>query len=70
MKIFANPNLSNKWKCPICGTNKDIPVILIPVYGTEEGNNMQARQYHVDCIDLMERDLPNGQKIIYQACEE
>ena len=52
MRIFEHPNTSKNWKCPICNTNEDKPIILIGIVGTEEGNNMQAEQFHLDCIEL------------------
>jgi len=53
MRVFKEPNLSNGWVCPICYTNEKKPVVLIPVEGTEEGNNIQAEQFHLDCIGLV-----------------
>lgn len=53
MRKFEHPNTSNNWVCPICGTNEDKPIVLIPIVGTEDGNNMQAEQFHIDYIDLM-----------------
>ena len=53
MRIFEHPNMEN-FKCPICGLDDNKPIVLIGVDGTQEGWNMQARQYHVDCIDLIE----------------
>jgi len=50
MRIFDHPNLSNNWVCPHCKKNTDKPVTLVPIPGTEEGNIMQAEQYHVDCV--------------------
>ena len=52
MKVFKEPNLSNGWKCPICGTNDKKEVTLIGVVGTEKDNNMEAEQFHLDCIWL------------------
>lgn len=52
MKTFEHPNTSNNWVCPICKTNEDKPIVLLPIVGTEEGNIMQAEQFHVDCITL------------------
>ena len=52
MKIFEKPNLSNNWKCPICGKNTDKKIVLIGIVGTEEGNNIKAEQFHLDCIEL------------------
>ncbi|MCP4255006.1 MAG: hypothetical protein GY775_16690 [Candidatus Scalindua sp.] len=52
MKIFDHPNITNDWKCPICNSNGDKPVVLIGIQGTEKGNNMEAEQFHLDCIEL------------------
>lgn len=52
MRTFEHPNISDNWVCPICGTCEDKPIILIPIVGTEEGNIIQAEQFHVDCINL------------------
>lgn len=52
MKVFEHPNTSSGWKCPICHTDNDSPITLIPIYGTESGNNIQAKQVHVKCIEL------------------
>jgi len=51
MKVFKKPNLSNDWKCPICGTAEEKEVVLIGVTGTEAGYNIEAEQIHLDCID-------------------
>lgn len=53
MKIFEHPNLTN-FICPVCGGNEDKPVTLIPIDGTQNGKIIEARQYHVDCLNLME----------------
>jgi len=53
MRVFKEPNLSDKWKCPICKTNKKEEVVLIPIVGTKEGNTVQAEQFHLSCINLM-----------------
>lgn len=66
VKVFEHPNLSGDWKCPLCGKKEDKPVVLIPAHGTQEGNNIQARQYHLDCIDLTEVDISCGAVIIAQ----
>ena len=52
MRIFKEPNLSGGWKCPICHKSTKSKVVLIGIEGTEDGNNMQAEQFHLDCIDL------------------
>ncbi len=53
MRVFEHPNLEN-FKCPICGTSDDKPVTLIGINGTQEGFNIEANQYHIDCIELIE----------------
>lgn len=53
MKVFEHPNLHANWKCPICGTSADEPVVLVGVYGTQEGDRVKAEQFHIDCIDLV-----------------
>jgi hypothetical protein len=60
MRTFDHPNVSGGWRCPICGTSDDKPVVLIGIDGTQEGGIMQANQYHLDCIDLAETRNPDG----------
>ena len=50
LKVFPKPNLSNDWKCPFCDTNKEAPIVLVPILDTGEGNNMEAKQVHFDCV--------------------
>ena len=59
MRVFEHPNLEN-FKCPICGTSDDKPVVLVAIDGTEKGRNMEARQYHIECIDLVEMKFVMG----------
>ena len=55
MRIFEHPNLEDgKWKCPICQTNDDKPIALIPIADKIDGNIVECRQYHVECIESME----------------
>ena len=53
MKVYEHPNTYGGWKCPICRTDDDKPVVLIDIYGTQEGNKIKAEQFHIDCIDLV-----------------
>jgi len=55
MKAFPHPNLSNNWQCPVCNTNKDCPVVLVGIPGTEDGGVMEAKQVHEECYKLIER---------------
>lgn len=36
--------------CRICKTNDDKEAILVPVYGTQEDNNIQATPVHTECL--------------------
>ncbi len=64
MRTFKEPNLSNDWKCPICNTADIKEVVLIEIAGSEDGNNIQAEQIHMDCIDLVYNKEYN---ILYQV---
>ena len=57
MNIYEHPNMLN-FCCPICGTNEDKPVTIIPIAGKNNELTYEARQYHVDCIRLFEYDIP------------
>lgn len=69
MKIFSEPNLGGNWKCPICGTYDVKPVTLIAIDGTQVGSTVQAEQYHVDCIDLEQRDF-EGDLVLLMRFED
>lgn len=51
MREFKHPNMTN-FNCPICGTNKDLPVVLVPIEETREDFIVQAEQVHSDCYKL------------------
>ena len=51
MRVFNHPNMDG-FKCPICKTNEDSPVVLMGIYGTQDGGIMQAEQMHVKCLEL------------------
>ena len=50
MIVFNQMN--KKGKCPICNTSRNSKAVLIGILGTEDGGNIQAEQFHLDCIDL------------------
>lgn len=52
MKIFEHPNFSNKEVCLVCKKADDKPVTLIGIIGTEDEGNIQAKQVHIDCLEL------------------
>ena len=65
MRVFDHPNLEG-FRCPICGTGLDEPVVLVGIRGTERENICDARQYHLGCINLFEYS-GSEQKMIAQA---
>lgn len=69
MKIFDHPNMEG-WNCPICGTNEDKPVTLIPVVGTKQGNIAEAKQIHVECLDLTIAKYSVNDSIIFITFKE
>lgn len=66
MRVFEHPNVTGGFACPICGTGENKPVVLIGTAGTKEGHIMEARQYHLDCIELTSIVLPHGSEVIVQ----
>jgi len=63
MRAFKGPNLSNNWHCPICKTQEEKETVLIGIVGTQDGLNIEAEQFHLDCINLLYDKKLN---IIYQ----
>jgi hypothetical protein len=56
MRIFNHFNKGGD-PCPICNTRDDKPTVLVPIPGTEEGNNIQAKQVHKECYDASIRKV-------------
>ena len=52
MRTFEHRNMKGKDTCPICKTNKDGETVLIAIDGTQKGNNVQAMQFHLACLEL------------------
>lgn len=36
--------------CPLCGTNKDSPCVLIPIDGTLKVSICEAKPVHAECV--------------------
>lgn len=50
-RIFKNGNWTGSQRCcPVCKKKENGDLILVPVVGTEDGNNINAVQVHVKCI--------------------
>jgi len=50
MRVFDE--FPERDKCPICGTNKKGKCVLIGIDGTQEGKNIEAKPFHLECIEL------------------
>jgi hypothetical protein len=55
MRVFDHPNMDGGFRCPICRTSADAPVVLVGIPGTEDGNIQQATQIHEACWLLFEK---------------
>ena len=53
MRIFAKPNLSRPWSCPVCKKADEKAVVLVGIAGSSDGNLFEAEQVHVDCLFLL-----------------
>ena len=50
MRIFKDCEF--KEDCPVCGLRHKGDAVLIGIDGTVEGNNIQAKLFHLDCLEL------------------
>jgi hypothetical protein len=55
--------------CPVCKTNEDKPCILLPIDGTGDGNIVEAKPTHVECMSEGFRYSPKV-GIIYKVVDE
>ncbi len=60
MREFEHPNM-NGFICPLCKTNNDEPVFLVPIPGTEEDGLVQAKQVHSKCLNDMLNETKDDQ---------
>ena len=51
MRKFQNGNWGNGNVCPLCNTNTEGEVVLIPIHNTKKGYIQEAKQIHLDCIE-------------------
>ena len=52
MRVFKNANWEND-SCMICGAKDEGEVVLVGIAGTESEGNIQARQAHLKCLNLL-----------------
>jgi hypothetical protein len=67
MRLFDHFNTATKDPCPICKTKDDKKTVLIIIDGTEQDGIAEAKQTHLDCIELRYKPEPG---IIYQRIVE
>lgn len=68
MRTFKEMNKSTGDTCPICGTQKDGEVVLIGIQGTEQDRIIEAKQFHLECIELRYIPTHNGHpNMLYQS---
>lgn len=67
MRVFNHPNTEGDWKCPVCGTDADSPVTLVPIAATGSGNTREAFQVHVGCLEL--EYIPEYSIIVMKLCD-
>ncbi len=53
MRVFSSFNSENGEICPVCKTSTDRETHLVPVPGTESNGNVECKQVHVKCYDLV-----------------
>ena len=49
-EIECFTNFDSGHICPICLTNKDMPCVLMRIYGTKNGNIVECELFHVKCL--------------------
>ena len=50
MRVFKE--FPKEFTCPICKTNDNKECVLVGKEGTQEGHNIEAQPFHLDCIQL------------------
>lgn len=51
------------WKCPICKTKDNKPVVLIGIEGSDEVGKLEYEQFHQDCLNLR---YSRSEGVVYQ----
>jgi hypothetical protein len=68
MRLFEN--FPEQAMCPLCGTNKNAPCLLVPIDGTfnEEEHICQAIPVHADCMTSDGWHYHKDVNVIYKQC--
>lgn len=55
--------------CPVCKTNEDTYTTLLPIDGTQDGNNEEAVCVHLHCAiaQRFSKEISGKNKILYRA---
>ena len=67
MRVFKEMNKTGGAVCPVCKTANNGEVVLIGIEGTEVGHNIKAKQFHLNCLNLI--FIPE-KGLIYQITPE
>lgn len=59
MRVFEKYNQYGTEVCPVCQTNREMPVVLIPIPGTEDDGLIEAKQVHKECYDNIKAIVSN-----------
>jgi len=51
MILYDHPDLSGRFRCPVCGTSEDRPVLKVPREWDSMGP-ISTVQVHLSCLDL------------------
>lgn len=54
MGAFPHPNFDNGWRCPVCKSQADKPVVLVPVEATDDPKIYRAEQVHEACWNVVQ----------------
>ncbi len=65
MRVFDKFNSNGDSVCPVCKTAEEKQTILIAMDGTEDDGVMEAKQYHLDCVELRQKDMGDESTILY-----
>jgi hypothetical protein len=73
MRVFSGFNPGTKEHpsvCPVCGTARDQETVLIEIVGTAKDGIAEAKQVHLECLDLRYDIMSGGRHFIFQRVYE
>lgn len=70
MRTFEQGNWSNGSVCKLCAESTSGEVILVPINGTKDGNNIEACQVHTKCLSERLMFYPDYNLLIAKGDEK